>query len=78
MIAALLALWLWDACPAEPVTYRIEYVRRVDAAWQPVLIGETADTQAEVPCDPAPGECCITIVTSIDSAGNLDEGVECS
>ena len=46
--------------------------------WQPVLIQKSMDQMALVPCEPLAGEVCVTIVTSIDEAGNLDEGVECS
>lgn len=47
------------------------------SAWDPVLIQESAAQTAEVPCEPARGELCAVIVTSLDNAGNQDKGESC-
>jgi hypothetical protein len=46
-------------------------------AWQPAFVQELAEMSAEVPCEPAMGEICVTIVTSVDEYGTKDEGENC-
>ena len=45
--------------------------------WAPTFISESADMQAEDGCEPAAGECCIVIVTSLDEWGMRDAGEDC-
>jgi len=68
----------WDPCLIEPVTYTVEYVRRVDSEWVPQLVSEGGTMlQAEIPCEPEVGEVCVGIVTAVDEAGNKDDGRPC-
>lgn len=46
--------------------------------WQTMLLQQGPEMQAEVPCEPAIGEVCVTIVTGVDEADNADEGTDCS
>lgn len=47
------------------------------SAWVPVLVQQGTALSAEVACEPAAGEACVAIVTSLDEAGNEDLGGEC-
>lgn len=47
------------------------------SAWLPVLVQESAALEAVIACEPAPGEACAAIVSSVDEAGNLDVGGCC-
>lgn len=47
--------------------------------WERILVQEmpAEETRADIPCDPALGEACVGIITSLDEAGNEDLGEEC-
>lgn len=45
--------------------------------WAPAFISEGPEMQAEDGCEPAAGECCVMIVSSVDEAGNFDLGQLC-
>jgi hypothetical protein len=50
----------------------------VYSAWGPMLLQQSPEMRAEVPCEPAAGEVCATIVTSLDEWGMEDSGETCN
>jgi len=50
----------------------------VYSAWAETLVQEGPEMVADVPCEPAAGEVCAMRVTSLDEAGNVDLGEDCS